>query len=335
MGTIIDDVAKAAGVSTATVSRALRGLPNVTASTKELVLRAAAELGYVPSRSASALASGHTRSVGLVVPAISRWFFATALEGAEHTLRSAGFDALLYSLPDDTSPRAAFDPDVLRSRVDAVLVVSMFFTADEVELLRSLQLPVVFVSVAQPGFSHVGIDDQEAAIQAVSHLIQLGHKVIGQISGAASDPNPHSPTARRRSGWRLALERAGLEAADELDEPGNMSADGGLLATHALLDRRPDITALFASSDETGMGAIQALRERGLAVGKDVSVVGIDGHNLGGVVGLTTVTQPAYDQGAKAASMLLEALAQPSPELVSVIFGTTLLQRSSAGPAPG
>ncbi|MDR1449976.1 MAG: LacI family transcriptional regulator [Propionibacteriaceae bacterium] len=333
MATSIDDVARAAGVSTATVSRALRGLPHVTPETRELVRRTASRLGYVPSPSAAALASGRTRTVGLVAPAISRWFFATAFEGAEHALRAADFDALLYSIPDTRQPRARFDPAVLRRRVDAV-IVSMFLGPDEVEGLRSLGLPVVFVSVRQPGFAHVGIDDDAAADQATRHLIGLGHRVIGHIGGAKRDDTPYSPTARRRAGWRRTLADAGLEHGDDLDEAGDFTAESGGRAAAALLDRRRDLTALFVASDEMAMGAIQAVRGRGLVIGRDISVIGVDGHNLGGLMGLTTIAQPSYGQGARAARFLLDALGGDYDPAAAIFFETTLVERESTGPAP-
>lgn len=332
MSPSIDDVARLAGVSTATVSRALRGLPHVTEVTRANVLRIATDLGYVPSRSASALATGRTRTVGLVVPAISRWFFATLLEGAENALRAANFDALLYSLPDDVAPRRRFDSDVLRSRVDAVLVASILFNEEEVEHLRSLDVPAVFVSVVQPGFSHVGIDDAAAATTATQHLIDLGHTTIGHVSGHSTDDDPLAPTTRRREGWRRALEASGLDASEDLDEPADMSATGGYASTRILLDRRPDVTAIFAASDETAVGAMKAVRERGLVVGRDISVVGIDGHALGEFFGLTTVAQPIHEQGARAAQFLLENIGAPNPEPQEFIFPTTLIQRASTGP---
>jgi DNA-binding LacI/PurR family transcriptional regulator len=330
--TSIEDVAKAAGVSTATVSRALRGLPHVTPQTRALVQRIASELGYVPSRSAAALASGRTRTIGLVAPAISRWFFATAFEGAEHALRTADFDALLYSIPDTGHPRPPFDPDVLRRRVDAVLVASLSFGADEVDRLRSLDVPVVFISVHQPGFAHVGIDDDAAAERATQHLIDLGHRVIGHIGGSPDDDTPYAPTARRRTGWRRTLAAAGLDNGPDLDRPGDFTAESGARAAHALLDSRPDLTALFVASDEMAMGALQAAHERHLTPGADVSIIGVDGHNLGGLMGLTTLAQPAYEQGARAADFLLDALAGDYDPTASILFPTTLIQRSSTGP---
>lgn len=334
MATSLEDVAREAGVSTATVSRALRGLPMVTEATRDAVVEVATRLGYVPSRSASALASGRTRTIGLVAPAISRWFFATAFEGAEHALRAAGFDALLYSIPDNSSPRKQFDADVLRGRVDAVLVASMSFSQGEEERLRSLGMPAVFVSVQQPGFPFVGIDDTAAGRTATRHLMELGHRVIGHICGPQADQLAFSPTIRRMEGWARVLTEAGLDPTG-LAVQGDFSAASGVRCANDLLDRHPDLSAIFAASDEMAMGAIKAIQDRGLVVGRDISVVGIDGHELGDVMGLTTITQPAYHQGARAAALLLERLRGTgvADDDKTVVFDTSLVVRSSSGPA--
>jgi DNA-binding LacI/PurR family transcriptional regulator len=313
------------------VSRALRNLPSVTETTRAKVAKVAAELGYVPSRSASALASGHTRSVGLIAPAISRWFFANAFEGAEYTLREAGFDALLYSIPESLRGGGAFDADVLRSRVDAVVVASRSFSEDEANRLRSLGVPVVFLSVRQPGFPHVGIDDDLVGRMATAHLLELGHTRIGHIGGSKSDTSPFSPTKRRRAGWWQTMRAAGLEPPEELDIESPFNAKGGMAATHMLLDAHPELTALVVGSDEMAFGSIQAIRERGLQVGADVSVIGVDGHDLDDIMGLTTIAQPAFDQGARAARLALELVsgtAVPTEQL----FPVHLVQRSSTGP---
>ncbi|MDR1807660.1 MAG: LacI family transcriptional regulator [Propionibacteriaceae bacterium] len=333
MAVSIEDVARAAGVSTATVSRALRGLPHVTPSTRAAVQAIADELGYTASPSASALASGRTRTVGLVVPAISRWFFAECVEGAEVTLRAAGFDALLYSLPDTARPRGPFDAAVLRRRVDAVLVASMSFSAGETAALRSLGVPAVFVSVPQEGFAHVGIDDLAGAVAATRHLVGLGHRVIAHIGGGRHDA-PSSPTARRRAGWRQVLAEAGLEHGADLDAEADFTAEDGARVTAALLDRRPDLTAVFAASDEMAMGALRTVRERGLEPGRDVSVIGFDGHTLGSVLGLTTIAQSAHDQGSRAAEYLLDVLAGAPDNAPTALFPTELVVRQSTGPVP-
>lgn len=329
----IDDVAKAAKVSTATVSRALRGLPGVGEHTRDHVIATAQRLGYVPSHNASALASGKTGTVGIVMPNVSHWFFSSILESAEQTLRASNMDALVYFLPYTSVPNSQFDPNAMRGKVDAILVTSMFFTNEEVARLHSLHVPVAFLSVEQPGFSHVGIDDEKAAITACNHLINLGHTAIAHISDISADKNPATPTQRRYDGWRAAMDAAGLSYRDDLDiRMAEMTPQDGYTATTTLLDNSPDVTAIFASSDELAMGCMQAIRERGLTPGREVSIIGIDGHMLSEAFGLSTVSQPVQEEGARAARILIEAL-NGSIGTQRVIYPTTLIQRSSTGPA--
>lgn len=330
----IEDVAKAANVSTATVSRALRGKAGVGDKTRGHILQIAASLGYTPSHSAASLASGSTHTVGLVLPDVSRWFFANTVEAAERTLRDCDYDALIYSLPDYNGIiRPRFDPNVLRSKVDAVAVLSLFFDDDEVRSLKSLNIPAAFLSVRQPGFSHVGIDDERAMTVACEHLIGLNHKTIGHLSGMTNDKCPDAPTQRRRNGWVCTLLAHGLEHSESLDAASAiMNAQNGYDAMNQLLDRRPDVTAVVASSDELAMGGIQALRDRGLQVGKDVSILGIDGHDLDGAFDLTTVSQPVREEGETLIRILLDAV-NGNTDIERKIFPTTLIERGSTGPA--
>jgi DNA-binding LacI/PurR family transcriptional regulator len=163
-------------------------------------------------------------------------------------------------------------------------------------------------------------------------LIELGHQVIAHIGGSFSDAASYSPTPSRRLGWEQTLAQAGL-ASEALDVESQFTAVDGHRVTVELLKRRPDVTAIFASSDEIAMGAMQAIRELGLEIGKDISIIGIDGHELGEAMGLTTIAQPAYEQGARAASLLLGALDNPVslPGGSETIFETRLIERASTG----
>lgn len=328
----IDEVARAAGVSTATVSRALRGLPNVSAGTRERVRTAAAELGYVASPSASSLASGRTRTIGLLTPWISRWFFANVIEGAERALRAEGFDALLHIFEvSRRAPRLRVDADVLRRRVDGILVVGLPLDDSEVQALVGLGHPMIFVGSSVAGQVTVRLDDLATGREATEHLIGLGHRRIGLIGGSPDDVTPFSPPVGRRAGWIAALEGAGIPVTPDLEVHGHFDVDGGRESMHVLLRQRPDLTAVFAASDEMAMGAILALRDMGLRIPQDLSVVGVDGHDLGELVGLTTMVQPALDEGATAATLLLEMITgSPVPD--DVVYQTELLDRGSTGP---
>lgn len=330
MAAAIDDVARAAGVSTATVSRALRDLPNVNQVTRERVRSAAASLGYVASPSAVSLASGRTRTIGLISPWVNRWYFANVIEGAERTLRQHGFDVLLYTFDVRRAGRPRVDGEVLRRRVDGVLVVGLPLAPDEVSTLLALGQPVVCIGWGGYGQVTVRLDDPATARAATQHLIDLGHTRIAHITGAPDDVAPSSPPVEREAGWRAVLEGAGLCADPALVVHGNFDVQGGRAALHALLDRAPDVTAVFAASDEMAMGAVLGLRDRGLTAPDDVSVIGVDGHDLGELVGLTTMAQPAADQGALAAGLVLDMIA--GLPAASVVVPTRLLVRTSTGP---
>jgi DNA-binding LacI/PurR family transcriptional regulator len=330
----IKDVAEAAGVSIATVSRALHGLPRVSEATRQRVLAAAAELRYVASPSAASLASGQTNAIGVVAPFVNRWYFAAMVHSAEERLRKAGYDLLLYSLGTDAHERRrAFSGTLLRKRVDGVLVLGLHPTADEVAALSAVGGPVAIVGADVPGWASVRIDDAAAARSAVRHLLDLGHRRIGFIGG---DDELHTAMpADRRVGYRAELAAAGLPALPELEAVGGFTVAGGHLAAKRLLGLPEPPTALFAASDEMAMGALQAARHSGLRVPEDVSVIGIDDHEMADLMDLTTVAQPVVAQGVLAAEMILTALTDPDRPLAAVTVPTELVVRGTTSSPAG
>ncbi|WP_242606456.1 LacI family DNA-binding transcriptional regulator, partial [Protofrankia symbiont of Coriaria ruscifolia] len=316
MGGSIEEVAKKAGVSTATVSRALRGLSGVAESTRQRVLEAAAQLQYMASPPASRLAGGRTGAIGVVVPYVTRWFSAQIVSGAEAVLRAEGLDLLLYNLGDEAGRVRIFD--ALRKRVDAVLVLGRPLTPTESEVLHTLDVPVVLVGATVPGFPSVRTDDVAGARAAVQHLINLGHRRIGLISGEGSDdgePMHFTASQDRRHGYRQALAAAGIECDPGLESVGDFTWRGGTRAMAELLSVQSPPTAVFAASDEMAMGALEALRRAGFRVPEDMSVIGFGGHDMAELFGLTTIAQPVVRQGEIAARLLLDLLGRnrPSP----------------------
>lgn len=306
----ITDVAEATGVSASTVSRALRGRPGVSEEMRARIVAAAAELGYTPSRSASSLASGRTSTIGVVVPYVGRWFFGTVLDAAEKVFSAAGYDVLLYNLGSPEARKRFFTNLPIRKRVDAVLSL-LIPDPEEAAALRSLDVPLATtVGGARPGFTVVGIDDRRGAESAVRHLVNLGHRRVGMISGA-SEPLHWTTPLDRRQGYLGVLADAGIEPDPDLEADGGYTVEGGERAMTELLALRQPPTAVFAQSDEMAMGALRALRRHRLRVPDDVSVVGFDDHELSEVVGLTTVAQPVAAQGREAARLLLAQLAEP------------------------
>ena len=337
----IEDVALRAGVSTATVSRALRGLPNVSAATRTRVLKAAEELDYVISPSASRLASGTTRSIGVVAPDIGRWFFGQVLSGIEGVLREAGYDVLLFTLPDPSAQDAFFADLPLRRRVDGVLVLTLPLTAEQDAALRALGLPIGTVGEAMVGLDNVGVDDTAAALSAIRHLINLGHTRIAMIGGGSSSATPFTTPVHRALGYRAAMAESDLPIAPGYEVDGGYTTEGGEAAMAELMSLPTPPTAVFAQSDEMAAGALKALRRMGLSCPHDVSIVGFDDHEIADIIDLTTVAQDVCEQGRIAAQQMLVAVAADGAGTAPVrrLLPTKLVLRGTTCPprvgAPG
>lgn len=328
MAASIEDVAKLAGVSIATVSRSLRGLPDVATATRDKVLAAARELDYVASPFAARLASGRSSTVGVVVPFVHRWFFAEVLGAVESVLSAAGYDLLLHNLGDSAGREQFFSVLPVRKRVDALVVVSLALTEDEVEALQSLDMPIGMLGASYEGFFSVRIDDVAAARRATDHLTSLGHRRIALIGGDTDDPMRFTPPHHRLTGFHEALAAAGIPVDESLERLGYFTVEGGEAAMIELLALPDRPTAVFAESDEMAYGAIRAIRRAGLKIPEDIAIIGFDDHQTAELLDLTTIRQPVGEQGAQLAAMLLSALAQPR-EAVDVALETELIVRGS------
>lgn len=315
----IDEVARSAGVSTATVSRALSGRGHVSAPTKARVLQAADALGYVVSSSASSLASGRTRNIGVIVPFLDRWFFSSVLSGVATAVTRAGYDLTLYNITADEKARGEiFDNFLRRGRVDAIIAVSIQLDEAETANLLALGIPVIAIGGPNPQLTTLTVDDFALARMATNHLVTLGHRAIAHIGANPEfDVDFHVPTTRRL-GFEQALIEVGVEPSPAFYEPADFTIEGGYRAAKQLLGRphgRP--TAIFAGSDEMAIGALLAARDLGFRVPQDLSIVGIDGHELGDFFRLTTVAQFPSAQGARAAEEVFRQLDDAQPRRAS------------------
>ena len=333
MGITIRDVAEAAGVSTATVSRALRGLPNVDERTRRRVQQIAGDLDYVISPSASRLASGRTGSVAVITPYIARWFFSTVLSGVEDVLQESDMDLLLISIGDHKNKvnRSPVVPR-LRRRVDAILMIAVPPDEPQLREIVDLALPTATIGLKVPGVPSVTIDDVAAARLATQHLINLGHRRIGIIEGSAAD-NASTVQLDRKMGFNKAMAEAGIPVDPESESLGYFTVEGGEAAMTTLLTQPNPPTAVFAFSDEMAFGALRAMRAHGLRPGVDVSIVGVDGHDMSEHLDLSTVVQPVSDLGRIATHSLLAQLVDGQLHAEPVQVATQLVVRGSTGPA--
>lgn len=334
----IADVARAAGVSKATASRALSGRGYVSEETRKRVVRAAAEMGFVVSSNAASLVTGRSRNVGVVIPYLNRWFFAEVLEGIESALVASGYDLTLYRLTSDAEQRGrVFDYFLVRKRVDAVIAVGVALTPDEVQQLKSLGKPIVGIGGAIEGISTHSIDDELATATATGHLIGLGHERIVHLGGDQAEQMDFRVHARRLAGFRAALDDAGIPERDDDFRATPFSIPGGFAtALELLADPATRPTAVVAGCDEVAIGVIIAARQLGIDVPGELSIVGIDDHDLAGMFGLTTVRQQPAAQGTLAVERAMAELdesVEATPPSAVLLPAELVVRSSTAAPA--
>lgn len=331
----LSDVAKAAGVSKSTASRALSGRGSVSRETTEKVSRAAEKLGFVASSAAESLATGRSRNIAVVTPFINRWFYSEVIDGVESALIGAGYDLTLYRLTNNSEQRKQlFDYFLVRKGVDAVIALTLFISDDEVQRLRKLGKPVVGIGGLIPNVPTFSIDDIATARRATEHLISLGHKNLVHVGGDQELQLDFEVHSNRLKGFRQALQKAGLSHADDFyaddfDIPGGYRS---ALKVLTKTDSRP--TGIVAGSDEIALGVLMAARELGLRVPHDLSIIGIDGHPLGETFGITTMNQHPATQGSIAVSQALAQLGGGWDEKddAHLELQVDLKVRSSTGP---
>ncbi|MEX1043097.1 MAG: LacI family DNA-binding transcriptional regulator, partial [Acidimicrobiia bacterium] len=245
----IEKVAERAGVSVATVSRALRGLPNVSPKTRERVVSVAAMLNYRPDPNAARLAAGRTRTIAVGVVAIPIWYTGQVISGIEAVLTNQGYDLTLLLIADELVRSRALG-DVgggVSKRADGVIIVDLVPTPRERALLEEQRLPWVMVGAECPTIDSVIIDNVEGAMSATRHLLGLGHTRIGLISGGPA-AFPASSPPQRRAGFLGALAEAGVRFDPKKERVGDFSALGGYEAMQTLLELTDRPTAVFAMS---------------------------------------------------------------------------------------
>lgn len=330
----IKDIAERAGVSVATVSRALSGSSLVTDETRKRINALARELNYRPNVSARNLRTRRSMSVLLVVRDVGNPFYLEILKGVEATAREAGYAVLMGNTENDPDREVEYFNMLRDGHADGMILMTGKLPPPEPGESADLShLPVVIAleMIEGSGFPHVQIDNVAAAEAAVDHLIALGHRRIAHIAG----PLPEVMALRRRDGYRAAMKAAGLAVPEGYEVRGDYLLESGEACASDLFALPEPPTAIFAANDEMAYGAIHALRRLGRDVPGDVSVVGFDDLYLSKAFypPLTTVSQPRADIGRTAMSQLLNVLSDGDVAAEpAIVLPTTLNIRGSTAP---
>ncbi|WP_327731999.1 LacI family DNA-binding transcriptional regulator [Streptomyces sp. NBC_00487] len=327
-----EDVARAAGVSRKTVSRVLNSEPYVSDEVRRRVLEVAEELGYRLNHAARALASGRSRSIGVVALGTAGYGTASLLVGIERAVRDAGYALRVVNTVDgDPEGIAGAVMSLLEQGVDGV-VVSEPVVEGEVPVM--IDAPVLFLG-APPAFASartltVGVGAYELARAATAHLLDLGHATVHHLAG----PQRWYASTDRVEGWRAALAERGAPEPPLIE--GDWSPESGYAAGRELA-ADGSVTAVFAAGDEMAIGLIHALREAGRRVPEDISVVGFDGNPVFAYVTppLTTVRQPFDEAAREGIRLLVHAIETPDTDLPPASeLPVELVLRGSTAPPP-
>jgi LacI family transcriptional regulator len=324
----LSDVARDAGVSAATVSRAIAQPELLSPETLARVRASAQRLGYLPDGAARALASGRSMTIGAIVPTLDSAIFARALQAMQATLAQSGY--LLLVASHEASPAAETQAvrALLGRGVDGLMLVGAERAPETTALLRTSGLPVVLTWCGDGHFTAVTIDNAMAGRLAAQHLISLGHRRIGMIVGHLQF---NDRQRARLAGARLALEEAGLSLPDSLVVEQSLTLAGGRAGCAMLLDLDDRPTALIGGIDLFAIGCLEEAHARGMAVPDDLSVVGIDGLDMSAHVspGLTTVHVPTGRIGNLAAQTLIAMVARRPVERETLLPVELVVRRSS------
>jgi len=329
----IKDIARIANVSHSTVSRALQRSPLVNLKTAEKIRQIAIESGYRPSAVARSLVTSRTHTLGVVVTSIADPFVAEVVAGIEEEANAHDYSVFLADSNADPDREVKVVRSFEERRVDGIVVTASRVGALYAPLLSEMQIPIVLLNNQHPGgeFAHsVMIANIEASRSAIQYLLKLGHRRIAYIG----DRFGYSSDSERLSGYRSMLEEAGIAFAPELVVHGNGKAEGGVESMKRLLELPGLPTAVFCYNDMTAVGALRAIRNHGLRVPGDISLVGFDDLFLAQYTDppLTTVRQPKHDMGRLAMQVLLKLLTGADTEQKIKVPGELIIRESAAPP---
>ena len=331
----IREIASAAGVSIATVSRVLNERPGVAAETRGAVLRVVRDHGFTANRSARALSGGRTGLIGVMLPIVAAPYFASILAGASEALYEQDMRMVMCPTLHHHEREVTLLDRLMHGTTDGAVLMLPEESNEELKQLRRKGYAFVIVDPRETldeGIPAVSAANASGARAATEHLLSLGHRRIGAISGPARLPRQHRAPGRLRG----AMAAAGVLPDPALVLESTFDIEGGAKAAARLLDAADPPTAIFAFNDNTAIGALRVARERGIRVPEDLSIVGFDDSELSAIVtpALTTVRQPLAEMGRMAVSLLFRILDGQRLEALHIELKTRLIVRDSTARVP-
>ncbi|WP_409252316.1 LacI family DNA-binding transcriptional regulator [Bacillus sp. SCS-153A] len=331
--TTIKDIAKAAGVSVTTVSRALNGYSDVKELTRQKIVAVAKELNYSPNSLARSLVMNKSQTIGLLVSGFTKEsvkdnFTVEVLAGVNECASEMNYDLVLFNTNSSMQREKTYTQLCRERRVDGVIIQGIRTDDPYLKEVVDSDIPCVLIDIpiASENVGYVTTDNELGADKAVQHLIELGHRNIGMVNG-----HEYAFVSQKRlNGYKRALENAGLPFKPEYVVDGSYKEGESNKVTKELLSNHPEITAIFCASDLMAIGSLKAVQEIGKKVPADISIIGYDDILLASYVSpaLTTIAQNKFQLGFEAAQMLLNLLTK-GDQLKQVILHTELKERNS------
>jgi LacI family transcriptional regulator len=333
----VGDVAQRAGVSTSTVSHVLNGTRFVSAELRARVQAAVEALDYQPNAAARSLSLKRSNAIGFIVADIRNPFFASVARGVEDVAQAHGYKLVLCNTGGDATRESVYLQALQTRQVDGALVASSGAADAYLARLIRAGLPVVLVDRDLPDVADapaIVLDKTAAGYAAVRYLLSHGHRRIAMLT--AERTLPGSPIAERTAGYRRALAEIGFGVDERLVVAAAATVDGGRQAARAVLEVAPPPTAIFSDSSLMSIGVLESIAERGVRIPEDVEIVSADDlpHPWADAFDprLSTVAQPTYELGCKAAEMLVNRLRSSSVPVAHVVFEGAPLVRESLAP---
>ena len=328
------DVAESAGVSVTTVSHVINNTRNVNPSTRQRVEQSMHRLGYQPNVLARSLRKGETHTIGIILPDSTNPYFAEVVRGIEDSSFSQGYSVILCNSDNDLAKERLYANVLLEKQVDGIIMVAAGSSGENILHLQARHVPLVLVDRRVPDIEadYVFADNQQGGSLATGHLIDLGHRAIACITG----PLGVQLSSERISGYRQALETAGINIREEWIVEGDFQFQSGNDAARVLFENEPVPTAIFACNDLMAIGAYRYTQEKGYHIPKQLSIVGFDDVSLAAYTNppLTTVRQFKHEMGSLAARLLLERMIQRDLAPRLELLGTEIIIRGSTARSP-